>query len=124
MGDGSNMKIKVLFLFLVPGAYLCDPDFCREATSSTWYDHTLIGHAIKSLLTRGIFACAHKCLSLPGCTSYNYETSGLQDYGVCELNGSGSKSDYTNITRKHGFGFAQVRKTIKVRIMVINKTLE
>ena len=118
------MKIKVLFLFLVPGAYLCDADFCREATSSTWYDHALIGHVIKSLLTRGIFACAHKCLSLPDCTSYNYETSAPQDHGVCELNSAGSRSDYPNITRKHGFAFAQVPKTIKVRIMVINTTLE
>ena len=124
LGDGSNMKIEVLFLFLVPGAYYCKADFCRETTSSIWYDHALIGHVIKSLLTRGIFACAHKCLSLSGCTSYNYETSAPQGYGVCELNGRGSRSDNPHITRKHGFAFAQVRKTIKVRIMVINITLE
>lgn len=117
------MKIDVLFLILVSGAYLCNADFCREATSSTWYDHALIGQVIKSLLTRGIFACAHKCLSLSGCTSYNYETAAPQDYGVCELNG-GSISDYPNISRKRGFAFAQVRKTIKVRDNVINKTLE
>ena len=117
------MKIEVIFLVLVPGVCFCDEDFCRETTSSIWYDHALIGHVIKSLLTRGIFACAHKCLSLARCSSYNYETSAPQDYGVCELN-DGSGSDYPNITGKHGFAFAQVRKKIKVRIMVINITLE
>ena len=119
------MKIEILFLFLVTGACFCDEDFCRgETTSSIWYDRALIGHVIKSLLTRGIFACAHQCLSLSGCSSYNYETSAPQDYGVCELNGE-SQSDYpTDITGKRGFAFALVRKTPKVRIMVINITLE
>lgn len=113
------MKIEVILLFLVPRVGFCDEDFCRETTSSIWYDHSLIGHVIKSLLTRGIFACAHKCLSFPRCSSYNYETSAAQD-GVCELNG-GSGSDYPNVTEKHGFAFVQVRKE-KVRIMIINIT--
>lgn len=108
------MKIEVVLFFLVPGACFCDEaGFCREATSSIWYDHALIGHVIKSLLTRGIFACAHKCLSVSRCSSYNYETS-AQGHGVCELN-DGSESKYPNITEKHGFAFSQVQKKIKVK---------
>lgn len=113
---GPDMKIAELFpLFLVARFCLCDEDFCRETTSSILYNHALIGHVIKSLLTRGIFSCAHKCLSLSTCSSYNYQTSATQD-GVCELNG-GSEDDHQKLTEKTGFAFAQVRQE-EVRLII------
>lgn len=110
----SDMKVEVFLLFLVPHFCLCDEDFCREARSSILPNHVLVGYVIKSLLTRGIFSCAQKCLSFSLCSSCNYQTSAAKD-GVCELNG-GSGDNHQSLTEKHGFTFAQVRQE-KVRIV-------
>lgn len=121
LAKGFDMNVEVFLLFFVPQFCLCDgEDFCREATSSQiLHNHALLGHVIKSLLTRGIFSCAHKCLSLTSCSSYNYQTSATQD-GICELNAAGGNEDshWKNVTGKHGFAFAKVRRK-QVRIIII-----
>ncbi|CAH3031027.1 unnamed protein product, partial [Pocillopora meandrina] len=73
------------------------------------YNRVLIGQVIKSLFTRGgILSCAHRCLSLPSCSSYNYQMS-ESDYGNCELNG-GKEGDQENLVERAGYVFARQRK--------------
>ena len=81
----------------------------RESFDSLLYNRVLIGQVIKSLFTRGgILSCAHRCLSLPSCSSYNYQMS-ESDYGICELNG-GKEGDQENLVEKAGYVFARQRK--------------
>lgn len=117
------MKIKIFLLLFLPCFCLCNEDFCRVSKSFLLYNHVLVGHVIKTLLTRGIFSCAHKCLSLSSCSSYNYETSAMR-YGVCELNGASAGGKQQNLTEKYGFAFAQIqRKQVRGFAIMITITL-
>jgi len=115
------MKIKVYLLFLFPCFSLCNDDFCRETNSSLLYNRILVGYVIKTLLTRGIFSCAHECLSLSSCSSYNYETTAVQD-GVCEINGSPGADEQQNLAEKYGFAFAKIQRG-QVRVDICNVTI-
>jgi len=62
------MLSKNTLLFFLLFTYYCigEQDFCPESTESfrtPLQNGALVGYVIKSLLTRGIFSCAHKCLS-------------------------------------------------------------
>lgn len=113
------MLSKNTLLFFLLFTYYCigEQDFCPESTESfgtPLQNGALVGYVIKLLLTRGIFSCAHKCLSLTSCSSYNYQTSAAQ-HGVCELNG-GNGNIHQNLVKRHGFAFVLVRRKIKVTI--------
>ena len=117
------MKVEVLLLFFVGRlSGLGGEDFCGETTSSILNDHVLVGHVITSLVTRGIFSCVHRCLSLPSCSSFNYQTSVGKD-GVCELNGQNGGDEHSNVTGKQGFAFGQIRrKDVRIITIVIDIT--
>ena len=103
---------NIIFVLLFSRYCFGDKDVCpevKESLGSLLYNRILVGHVIKTLLTRGIFSCAHKCLSLFSCSSYNYETSATQDHGVCELNNA--SGDYRqNLTERLGFVFAEIQR--------------
>ncbi|XP_022804701.1 uncharacterized protein LOC111341920 [Stylophora pistillata] len=105
-------KITIILFFLF--SYYCygDEACCgrfMESFDSLLYNRVLIGRVIKSLFTRrGIFSCAYRCLSLPSCSSYNYQTL-ESDYGVCELNGK--EGGQETLKERAGFVFARRRKT-------------
>ena len=105
-------KTFVLLCIFFSYSCYCDGDYCerfRESFDSLLYNRVLIGQVIKSLFTRGgILSCAHRCLSLPSCSSYNYQMS-ESDYGVCELNG-GKEGEQENLVEKPGYVFARRRK--------------
>lgn len=112
----SKMFSKTTVLLLLLFSYHCSADqlSCRhsvESFDSPLNNRVLIGQVIKSLFTRGgILSCAHRCLSLPLCSSYNYQTSEATDYGrVCELNG-GNEDDRQNLVERAGYVFARKRR--------------
>lgn len=99
-------KILVLAEFLF--FYFSRTEFCRESRGLFVNNQVLIGFTYKSVITRGILACAHKCLADdPLCTSYNYQTSAVLN-GVCELHDAnlGSKELFVE---KRGFAFIRMR---------------
>ena len=110
----SKSTILLYFLFSYYG--YGDEFYCgrfRESFDSLLYNRVLIGQVIKSLFTRGgILSCAHRCLSLPSCSSYNYQMS-ESDYGVCELNG-GKEGVQENLVEKVGYVFARLRKVTQL----------
>ncbi|XP_058961655.2 uncharacterized protein [Pocillopora verrucosa] len=105
-------KNFVLLYIFFSYCYYCNGNYCerfRESFDSLLYNRVLIGQVIKSLFTRGgILSCAHRCLSLPSCSSYNYQMS-ESAHGVCELNG-GKEGDQENLVEKAGYVFARRRK--------------
>ena len=105
-----------LLLFLLCTYYSTgEDDFCSDSTESfgtPFQNCALVGYIIKSLLTRGILSCNHKCLSLSSCSSYNYQASATQG-GICELNG-GNGYIHQNLAKRHGFVFVLVRRKVKV----------
>ena len=109
-------KSTVLLYFLFSYYGYGDEFYCgrfRESFDSLLYNRVLIGQVIKSLFTRGgILSCAHRCLSLPSCSSYNYQMS-ESDYGVCELNG-GKEGVQENLVEKVGYVFARLRKVTQL----------
>ena len=109
-------KNFVLLYIFFSYCYYCNGNYCerfRESFDSLLYNRVLIGQVIKSLFTRGgILSCAHRCLSLPSCSSYNYQMS-ESDYGVCELNG-GKEGDQENLVEKPGYVFARRRKVTQL----------
>ena len=104
------MFSKKIIICFVLFSYYCyaHERSCQQYTESfdsLFYNRVLIGQVIKSLFTRGgILSCAHRCLSLPSCSSYNYQMS-ESDHGVCELNG-GKEGDQENLVERAGYVFA------------------
>ena len=108
------MFSKKIIICFVLFSYYCyaHERSCQQYTESfdsLFYNRVLIGQVIKSLFTRGgILSCAHRCLSLPSCSSYNYQMS-ESDYSNCELNG-GKEGDQENLVERAGYVFARQRK--------------
>lgn len=73
-------------------------DDIRSSYLSVSEDYVLVGHVTTVLLTRGITPCAQKCLSMPGCLSFNF----AKVSNVCELNNSSSQST-ENLAIRPGF---------------------
>ena len=103
-------KFFFLVQFLI--AHFSRTEFCYESQGSIHDNNrALVGHTYKSLLTRGIFSCGHKCLADPMCTSYNYQTSAIKD-GVCQLN-ENSVEEKETFEERRGFVFVRMmRKTV------------
>ncbi|XP_020605878.1 uncharacterized protein LOC110044658 [Orbicella faveolata] len=111
MGSKSSLLFFLLFTYNSIGKQ----DFCSDSTESfgtPFQNRALVGYIIKSLVTRGILSCNHKCLSLSSCSSYNYQASATQG-GVCELNG-GKRNIHQNLVKRHGFVFVLVRRKVKI----------
>ena len=85
-------------------------EFCREAHGLIYNDQILIGGNYKSIITRGILACNHKCLADPACTSYNYERS-TESQGACELINEEAESKEVLRERKGSF-FVRLRQKV------------
>ena len=76
---------KISSLRAVRFLYFNRTEFSCESQSLMLNNQVLVGQNYKSVITRGIFGCGHKCLTDPACTSYNYQHSASQG-GLCELN--------------------------------------
>ena len=83
-------------------------EFCHEAHGLIYNDQILIGGNYKSIITRGILVCSHKCLADPACTSYNYERS-TESQGACELINEEAESTEVLQERKGSF-FVRLRQ--------------
>lgn len=120
MGSKNTLLFFLLFTYNSIG----EQDFCSDSTESfgtPFQNRALVGYIIKSLVTRGILSCNHKCLSLSSCSSYNYQASATQG-GVCELNG-GKGNIHQNLVKRHGFVFVLVRRKVKVTGILYFKTM-
>ena len=117
-------KNTLLFFLLFTYNAIGVQDFCSDSTESLgipFQNRALVGYTIKSLLTRGILSCNHKCLSLSSCSSFNYQASATQG-GVCELNG-GNGNSLQNLVKRHGFVFVLVPRKVKVSGILYFKTM-
>lgn len=85
-------------------------EFCPEAHGLIYNDQILIGGNYKSIITRGILACSHKCLADPACTSYNYERS-TESQGACELINEEAETKEVLRERKGSF-FVRLRPKV------------
>lgn len=85
-------------------------EFCHETHGLIFNDQILIGGNYKSIITRGILACSHKCLADPACTSYNYERS-TESQGACELINDEAESKEVLQERKGSF-FVRLRQKV------------
>ena len=85
-------------------------EFCHEAHGLIYNDQILIGGNYKSIITRGILVCSHKCLADPACTSYNYERS-TESQGACELINEEAESTEVLQERKGSF-FVRLRQKV------------
>ena len=85
-------------------------EFCHEAHGLIYNDQILIGGNYKSITTRGILACSHKCLADSACTSYNYERS-TESQGACELINEEAESKGVLRERKGSF-FVRLRQKV------------
>lgn len=83
-------------------------EFCHEAHGLIYNDQILAGGNYKSIITRGILVCSHKCLADPACTSYNYERS-TESQGACELINEEAESTEVLQERKGSF-FVRLRQ--------------
>ena len=86
-------------------------EFCHEAHGLIYNDQILIGGNYKSIITRGILVCSHKCLADPACTSYNYERS-TESQGACELINEEAESTEVLQERKGSF-FVRLRQKLR-----------
>ena len=112
MRSKNTLLVFLLFTYNSTG----EQDSCSDSTDSfgaPFQNRALVGYVIKSLSTRGILSCNHKCLSLSSCSSYNYQASATQG-GVCELNGGNGADILKNLAERHGFVFVFVRRKLKV----------
>ncbi|KAL9978732.1 hypothetical protein ACROYT_G016287 [Oculina patagonica] len=107
--EATFIKIFFLVQFLFP--HFSRTEFCFESQGLMIHNKILIGHTYKSLSTRGIFGCGHKCLADPKCTSYNYQTSAIKD-GVCELNENRIEGK-EHFEERSGFVFVRMRRKTK-----------
>ena len=108
-------KHTLLFFLLFAYSAIGEQDFCPDFTESfgtPLQNRALVGYVIKSSLTRGVFSCNHKCLSLSSCSSYNYRASAAQG-GLCELNGENGNI-HQNLVKRNGFVFIPVQRKVKV----------
>ena len=62
--------------------------------------HVMLGHVTKVQSSQGVSSCAQRCLSVPGCLSFNF----AKDNSQCELNNSSSQfaSHFKDLTVKQG----------------------
>ena len=60
----------------------------------------MLGHVTKVQSSQGVSSCAQRCLSVPGCLSFNF----AKDNSQCELNNSSSQfaSHFKDLTVKQG----------------------
>lgn len=113
-------KLFFLVQFLFPR--FSRTEFCYESQGLILDNTILIGHRYKSLLTRGILSCGHKCLADPMCSSYNYQTSAIKD-GVCELNENNLEGK-KRFEKRRGFVFVRMKrkKVGSLLVLIISKT--
>ena len=120
MRSKNTLLLFLLFTYNSTG----EQDICSNSAESfgtPFENRALVGYIIKSLLTRGILSCNHKCLSLSACSSYNYQASATQG-GVCELNG-GNGNIQQNLVKRDGFVFVLLRRKVKVTGNSYSKTI-
>lgn len=116
--EATLIKLFFLVQFLFP--HFSRTEFCYESQGLMIHNTILIGHTYKSLLTRGILGCGHKCLADPKCTSYNYQTSATKD-GVCELNENSIEGGEL-VEERPGFVFVRMRrKTVGTLLILLIK---
>ena len=62
--------------------------------------HVMLGHVTKVHFSQDVSSCAQRCLSMPGCLSFNF----AKDNSQCELNNSSSQfaSHFKDLTVKRG----------------------
>ena len=88
--------LVLLSLYCAQSLYKSDD--IRSSYLSVSQDYVLVGHVTTVMLTKGITFCAQKCLSMPGCLSFNF----AKVSNVCELNNSSSQS-IENLAIRPGF---------------------
>lgn len=68
-------------------------------------------HLIQRLSTTSQISCSHLCLKNSRCLSINYNLSGVEDGGLCELNDAGLSDDFEekDLVMAKGFIFSQIR---------------
>ena len=114
----TSRKLLFFVQFLLP--YFSQTEFSHESQGSILYNQVLIGHAYKSIFTRGIFNCGQRCLADTRCTSYNYQTSAIKD-GVCELNENRIERKEL-FEEKRGFAFVRMRRKTVGTVLICRVT--